>query len=45
MQIGLTKLITALRTAVESDGILDNEATSYNDFFNALSLASNFTIL
>jgi hypothetical protein len=24
-------LITALRTAVDNDGILDNEVTSYND--------------
>ena len=27
------KLITALRTAVDNDGTLDKEATSYNDMF------------
>jgi hypothetical protein len=27
------KLITALRTAVDNDGTLDKEATSYNDIF------------
>jgi hypothetical protein len=29
------KLITALRTAVDNDGTLDKEATSYNDIFDA----------
>jgi hypothetical protein len=29
-------LITALRTAVDNDGVLDKEATSYNDIFDAL---------
>jgi hypothetical protein len=29
------KLITSLRTAVDSDGTLDKEATSYNDIFDA----------
>jgi hypothetical protein len=29
------KLITALRTAVDNDGVLDEEATSYNDIFDA----------
>jgi hypothetical protein len=33
------KLITALRTAVENDGTLDKEATSYNDIFDAFRLA------
>jgi hypothetical protein len=28
-------LITSLRTAVDNDGILDKEATSYNDIFDA----------
>jgi hypothetical protein len=36
------KLITALRTAVDNDGILDKEATSYNDIFDALRLALKF---
>jgi hypothetical protein len=33
------KLITSLRTAVEDDGILDKEATSYDDIFDAFRLA------
>jgi hypothetical protein len=33
------KLITSLRTAVENDGILDKEATSYDDVFDAFRLA------
>jgi hypothetical protein len=36
------KLITALRTAVDNDGTLDKEATSYNDIFDAFRLALNF---
>jgi hypothetical protein len=36
------KLITALRTAVDSDGTLDKEATSYNDIFDAFRLAMKF---
>jgi hypothetical protein len=36
------KLITALRTAVDNDGILDKEATSYNDIFDAFRLALKF---
>jgi Terminase RNaseH-like domain len=36
------KLITALRTAVDNDGVLDKEATSYNDIFDALRLALKF---
>jgi hypothetical protein len=36
------KLITALRTAVDSDGTLDKEATSYNDIFDAFRLALKF---
>ena len=31
------KLITALRTAVDNDGTLDKESTSYNDIFDAFS--------
>jgi hypothetical protein len=27
------KLITSLRTAVDNDGTLDKESTSYNDIF------------
>ena len=33
------KLITALRTAIDSDGTLDKEATFYNDVFDAFRLA------
>lgn len=32
------KLITSLRTAVDSDGTLDKESTSYNDIFDAFKL-------
>ena len=37
-----SKLITALRTAVDNDGVLDKEATSYNDIFDAFRLALKF---
>jgi len=33
------KLIIALRTVVDNDGVLDKEATSYNDIFDAVRLA------
>jgi hypothetical protein len=36
------KLITSLRTAVDNEGTLDKEATSYNDIFDALRLALKF---
>jgi hypothetical protein len=36
------KLITALRTAVDKDGALDKESTSYNDIFDAFRLALKF---
>ena len=36
------KLITVLRTAVDNDGTLDKEATSYNDIFDAFRLALKF---
>src|ERR671933_1695392 len=36
------KLITSLRTAVDNDGILDKEVTSYNDIFDAFRLALKF---
>jgi hypothetical protein len=36
------KLITALRTAVDKDGTLDKEATSYHDIFDAFRLALKF---
>jgi hypothetical protein len=36
------KLITSLRTAVDNDGSLDKEATSYNDIFDAFRLALKF---
>ena len=39
---GFDKLITALRTAVDNDGVLDKEATSYNDIFDAFRLALKF---
>ncbi|MFL6410627.1 MAG: hypothetical protein ACJ71K_05235, partial [Nitrososphaeraceae archaeon] len=37
-----SKLITALRTAVDNDGTLDKESTSYNDIFDAFRLALKF---
>jgi hypothetical protein len=38
-----TKLITALRTAVENgEGSLDKEATSHDDLFDAFRLALTF---
>ena len=36
------KLITSLRTAVDDDGTLDKESTSYNDIFDAFRLALKF---
>ena len=36
------KLVTALRTAVDADGTLDKESTSYNDIFDAFRLALKF---
>jgi hypothetical protein len=36
------KLITASRTAVDNDGTLDKEATSYNHIFDAFRLALKF---
>jgi hypothetical protein len=42
IQTGFDKLITALRTAVDVDGTLDKEATSYNDIFDAFRLALKF---
>jgi hypothetical protein len=36
------KLITSLRTAVENDGMLDKEVTSYDDIFDAFRLALCF---
>jgi hypothetical protein len=36
------KLITALRTAVDNEGVLDKEAISYNDIFDAFRLALKF---
>jgi hypothetical protein len=36
------KLITSLRTAVDIDGALDKEATSYNYIFDAFRLALKF---
>ena len=36
------KLITSLRTAIEEEGILDKEVTSYDDIFDAFRLALKF---
>jgi hypothetical protein len=36
------KLITALRTATDNDGVLDKESTSYNDIFDAFRLSLKF---
>ena len=36
------KLITALGTAVDNDGTLDKESTSYNDIFDVFRLALKF---
>jgi hypothetical protein len=36
------KLITALRTAIEQDGVLDKASTSYNDTFDAFRLAMKY---
>jgi hypothetical protein len=36
------KLITSLRTAVDADGTLDKESTSYNHIFDAFRLALKF---
>jgi hypothetical protein len=36
------KLITSLRTAVDNEGVLDKETTSYPDIFNAFRLAMKF---
>ena len=35
-------LITSLRTAIENDGVLDKEVTSYDDIFDAFRLALKF---
>jgi hypothetical protein len=35
-------LITSLRTAVENEGVLDKEVTSYDDIFDAFRLALKF---
>ena len=36
------KLITSLRTAVDNDSVLDKEATSYNNIFDAFRLTLKF---
>jgi hypothetical protein len=36
------KLITALRTAIDNDGTLDKECTSYNEIFDAFRIALKF---
>jgi hypothetical protein len=35
----VVKLITSLKTAVENDGSLDKEITSFNDIFDAFRLS------
>jgi hypothetical protein len=39
------KLITALRTAIDNDGTLDKEVTSYNDIFDACIICAPTTVL
>ena len=39
INLRFNKLITSLKTAVENDGSLDKEATSYNDIFDAFRLS------
>ena len=39
INLRFNKLITSLRTAVQNDGSLDKEATSYNDIFDAFGLS------
>ena len=36
------RLVTSLRTAIEDNGILDKETTSYNDVFDAFRLALRY---
>jgi hypothetical protein len=36
------KLITSLRTAVDNEGTLDKESTSYKDIFDVFRLALKF---
>jgi hypothetical protein len=38
----VTDIATALRIAVDNDGTLDKESTSYNDLFDAFRLALKF---
>ena len=38
----IIEILTALRTAVGNDGLLDKESTSYNDIFDGLRLAMKF---
>jgi hypothetical protein len=40
--VGIVGTITSLRTAVDNDGRLDKESTSYNDVFDAFRLALKF---
>ena len=39
---GIHTVVSGLRTAVDNDGTLDKEATSYNDIFDAFRLALKF---
>jgi hypothetical protein len=38
------KIITSLRTAVENEGVLDKDATSYDGVFDAFRLAMHHTL-
>jgi hypothetical protein len=42
LELRQSNLKKVLRTAVDNDGTLDKESTSYNDIFGAFRLALNF---
>jgi hypothetical protein len=42
LELRQSNLKEVLRTAVDNDGTLDKEATSYNDIFDAFRLALKF---
>jgi hypothetical protein len=42
VKIDLINLITALRTAIDNDGIPDKESTPYNDIFDILGISDRF---
>jgi hypothetical protein len=41
----MDKLITSLRTAVDNDGAIDKESTSYNDIYLMVSDWQSFIVL